>query len=285
MRKTVYYQREAADPILENSVILDIVRRYAPEAEAVTHIDESGGEGRVYAVDENIMLKVQRPHQLRSSTSLEKEAFFLKQLEKETDVNVPRVLGYGKDGTVEYLCITRIPGIAAEHTKLIGKKKNNFLHKLGKELRKIHSINQKPFLESGLFPHDEPSELTERLLLRYQSALSKKKDIVRQDKLDSALCEIQELLDNIQNAGEFVSLHINPYIPHVFVDEKTLEYSGIIDFGDSYIGHPIFDMWYWSVPSRKKLLSGYTSEKPVSTAFQTVFDTAVAISEIVNDVK
>ena len=76
MRETVYYQCGVADPILKESLTLDIVRQYAPSAGEVRQIDESGGEARVYAIDDNIILKVQRPQQLRSSTSLEKEAFF-----------------------------------------------------------------------------------------------------------------------------------------------------------------------------------------------------------------
>jgi aminoglycoside phosphotransferase (APT) family kinase protein len=100
--------------------------------------------------------------------------------------------------------------------------------------------------------------------------------------LDSALNEVKEALQMIHDTGEFIALHVNPYIPHVFVDEKTHVYTGIIDFGDSYIGHPIFDMWYWKVESRKMLLKGYTSEKPVNAAFERIFDTINDISGIVN---
>lgn len=285
MRETVYYQRGAADPVLENSLVLDIVRRYVPNAEVIIHIDESGGEGRVYAVDENIILKVQRPQQLRSSTSLEKEAFFLKQLEQQTDVSVPRLLGYGKRGTVEYLCMTRVSGVAAETVKLSQQEKNALLIELGKELRKIHSIDQKPFIESGLFPQDDAPDLIERLQQRYQSVIKRKKDSVSPEKLDQALNQVEKQLGQIQDTDVFVALHVNPYIPHVFVDEKTHKYSGIIDFGDSYIGHPVFDMWYWKAESRETLLKGYTFEKPVSEAFKVIFNTLNTISRIINELE
>ena len=101
-------------------------------------------------------------------------------------------------------------------------------------------------------------------------------------KLEYALNEVDKTLQNIKDTDTFVALHVNPYIPHVFVDEHTHNYSGIIDFGDAYIGHPIFDMWYWSVKSRKVLLKGYTSEKPVSAAFQTILDAVDAISHMIN---
>jgi aminoglycoside phosphotransferase len=285
MRKTIYYQREAADPVLEKGLVLDIVRQYAPGAKGVTLIDESGGEGRTYFVDSDIVLKVQRPQQLRSSTSLEKEAFFMCQLEKQTRVNVPRVLGYGKAGAVEYICMTCMPGIAVERTKLTVREKNALLFELGKELRKIHDIDQTPFIESGLFPCDDEPDLKERLLLRYQNAIQKKKDTVSPEKIEAALGEVEKTLEQIHDPDKFVALHVNPYIPHVFVDDKTHQYSGIIDFGDSYIGHPIFDIWYWRVSSRKKLLGGYTADKPVSAAFQVIFNVANDIAQLVNELK
>jgi len=90
---------------------------------------------------------------------------------------------------------------------------------------------------------------------------------------------IDEKLLLIQDTDVFVALHVNPYIPHVFVNEKIHRYSGIIDFGDAYIGHPIFDMWYWKTESRKILMQGYTSDKPVSDAFLMIFDSLNAITK------
>jgi len=283
MRETVYYQRGAADPVLEDEMVLTLVRQYVPDAKAVISIDDSHGEARAYAVDDNIILKVQRPQQLRSSTSLEKEAFFLNQIEKQSDVSVPRVLGYEKRGTLEYICMTRMPGVAAEHVKITEQEKRELLLELGVELRKIHSIDQKPLFASGLFPQDEPSDLTERLRRRYQAAINRKKDTAGPDKINSALSGLEEALQAIQDTDLFVALHVNPYIPHVFIDEKTHRYSGIIDFGDAYIGHPIFDMWYWKAASRKILMQGYISEKPVSAAFQFIFDTLNAISQKIDE--
>jgi hygromycin-B 7''-O-kinase len=280
MRETVYYQRGATDPILEDALVLDIVRQYELSAGKVKQVDESGGEARTYAVDDNIILKVQRPQQLRSSTSLEKEVFFLRQLEQHTDASVPRVLGYGRHETVEYTCMTRIPGVAAERVKLTHDEKNNLLLALGRELRKIHDLNQQSFIDNGLFPQDEPADLAERLRRRYQNVI-RGNNAISQDRQTLALNQIEEILQRMGTPGGFVALHVNPYMPHVFVDETTHKYSGIIDFGDSYIGHPIFDMWYWSVSSRKTLLRGYTSEKPVTEAFQTVFESASAIGKLI----
>ena len=279
MRETIYYQRGMPDPVLDKKPVLDIVRRYVPAAKTITRIDETGGEARTYAIDNDVILKVQRPQQLRSSTSLKKEAFFLNQLEKQTDVRVPSVLGYEKQGTLEYICMTRIPGIKVEDTRLTQDEKTALLLELGKELRKIHSINQAPITNSGLFPRDESPDLKERIKRRFGSALLKNKDSIGADRINTAMGTIEKELENIKDVDTFTALHVNPYICHVFIDEKTHRYSGLIDFGDAYIGHPIFDMWYWKVASRKTLLEGYTYEKPVSNTFQVIFDTLNRISQ------
>src|SRR4051794_15914624 len=105
MRNEGYLQPEAPDPVLDDAVVLALVRRHVPDARAVRAVDESGGEARAYAVDESIILKVQRPHRLRPRTSLAKEAFFLNQLAGDAAIAVPRVLGYGhEDNLVEYTC-------------------------------------------------------------------------------------------------------------------------------------------------------------------------------------
>ena len=46
MIQTIYYQRGAADPILENEFVMGIVRQYVPNAKKVTDVDETGGEAR-----------------------------------------------------------------------------------------------------------------------------------------------------------------------------------------------------------------------------------------------
>ncbi|MGH2484907.1 MAG: aminoglycoside phosphotransferase family protein, partial [Ktedonobacterales bacterium] len=104
MSRDFYVQPDAPDPVLTADLVVSLVRRHAPEARAITGVDESGGEARTYAIDDTIILKTQRPQQLRPRTSLEKEVFFLGQFATEApEVSVPRVLGYGRDGSsVEY---------------------------------------------------------------------------------------------------------------------------------------------------------------------------------------
>ncbi len=277
MRETTYFQRNAPDPILDDSIVLEIARQYMPKAMMVNSIDESGGEARTYVIDESFILKVQRPQQLRSSTSLEKEAFFLNQIAKQTDVSVPRVLGYGKKDSHEYILMTKMEGVSVENTKLSKNEKNDLLLELGAELRKIHDMDQRPFLNSGLFPKDDPKDLTERLQRRYRHAIQKKESL-NQEKLSVALTTLNNDLQNIHNTDEYVVLHANPYIPHVFVNEGTHKYTGIIDFGDAYIGHPILDMWYWNEKSRKMLLRGYVSEKPFNDSFKKIFSIVNLVS-------
>ena len=109
----MYSQPNAADPVLEERTVLDIVRRHGVRCSAVTSIDETGGEARAYVLDDNLVLKVQRPHRLRPRTSLEKEAFFLHQLAAYPDIVVPHVLGYDRHDNIEYIVMTRMQGVPA----------------------------------------------------------------------------------------------------------------------------------------------------------------------------
>src|SRR5207248_2844070 len=82
-----------------------LARRHVPSARAVVAVEESGGEARTYLIDNDLILKVQRPQQLRPLTSLAKEVFFLEQLAalpEDQRVSVPRVIGHGREQGVEY---------------------------------------------------------------------------------------------------------------------------------------------------------------------------------------
>lgn len=76
-RADVYLQPQAADPVLGNDLVLELARRHAPHARVVTEVDESGGEARAYFIDDDLVVKTQRPHRLRPRTSLSKEAYLL----------------------------------------------------------------------------------------------------------------------------------------------------------------------------------------------------------------
>src|SRR4051794_2819569 len=145
MPKDVYLQPDAPDPVLAEDVVLSLVRRSVPHARAVTAIDESGGEARTYAVDTSTIFKVQRPQQLRPRTSLAKEVFYLQQLASEPQINVPRVLGYGRaEPNIEYTCMTRMPGIAMANSALAGEARQAALADLGRTLRRIHALSRAP---------------------------------------------------------------------------------------------------------------------------------------------
>ncbi len=158
----IYSQPHAADPVLDERTVLALVRRHGVRGSAVTSIDETGGEARVYVIDDTLVVKVQRPHRLRPRTSLEKEAFFLHQLSAYPDIVVPHVLGYGRHDSIEYLVMTRMPGVSALTVELTGAKRTDVLHQLGRTLRRLHSIPQAPFSDSALFPGNHTRECVRR---------------------------------------------------------------------------------------------------------------------------
>ncbi|MFD0680013.1 MULTISPECIES: phosphotransferase family protein [unclassified Paenibacillus] len=273
MAKDINLQPNASDPVLDEATVLSLVRRHVPDAKGLTDVDESGGEARTYAVDDHIILKTQRPHRLRAKTSLEKEAFFLRELAKYPDIRVPRVYGYGKEGSIEYTCMTRIPGIAVKHADLSAPARKEMLFQLGITLRQVHGIAQQPFIDSGLFPGDRTFEDTKNKINGAFDGLVEKLRINGSSReSERAQMVAKKSMEYLPDTGLLVAVHANPATTHTFVDPDTGEYTGTIDFGDAYISHPIFDLRKWGIAERESLLSGYISEQPIGVDFKRVWN-------------
>lgn len=285
MPRDIYIQPDAPDPILSEDLVLSLVRRHVPTAQAVTGVDESGGEARTYAIDATLILKVQRPQQLRPRTSLAKEVWFLQQLESVSDISVPQVLGYGRDSALlEYTVMTRMPGVAMRHVPLSEQEHAAVLFQLGKTLRRIHSLSQGPFIENALFPGDRTFAAVQQ---RFREYFAEMAEIYATRgtpwPLAMPLSELgEEVLASLPENDERVALHSNPYAEHTFVDPVTHAYLGLIDFGDAYISHPAFDLRRWNRPAeREALLRGYTAEAPVSLAFLATWKAVMILADVI----
>ena len=286
MFEDTYSQPDAPDPVLDDELVLSLVRRHVPDAQAVTGVDESGGEARSYAIDDAIILKIQRPHQLRPRTSLEKEVFFLQQLEQEPAVPVPRVLGYGREGPyIEHTVQTRMPGKAMRHVSLDTEARAAVLTELGKTLRRIHELPQEPFRQSGLFPTDDSFAIVQARFAAYFASMTTK---IRQEgrpwSLDHTPEEIGAIaLTTLPPSDERVALHSNPGPEHSFVLPETGTYSGLIDFGDAFISHPALDFRRRAGPQdRDAIMRGYTCEGPVSDAFMATWQVVQVLSDLID---
>src|SRR4029079_182728 len=93
-RADTYRQPDAPDPVLPDELVLDLAHRHVPSARVVAEVDESGGEARAYLIDDDVVVKTQRPHRLRPRTSLAKEAYLLDRLQGSLGVRIPRLFGY-----------------------------------------------------------------------------------------------------------------------------------------------------------------------------------------------
>lgn len=278
-----YSQPNAPDPVLDAESVLTLARRHAPAVRAVTAVDESGGEARAYAVDNDVIVKTQRPHRLRPRTSLEKEVCILRLLAADPAISVPRVLGYGNEGGVEYICMTRMPGVAARHHALAGEPRAAMLQQLGRTLRRIHEIPQQRLLVSGLFPSDRSlDDLRARLSSRFARLAGVIKTTpdewpLAQSPQDVAAAALRALPEPERMAA----LHTNPGPEHVFVDPETGSFSGLIDFGDACISHPALDLRQWRTPAdRSAVLEGYAADGRISDAFMTTWRIGLIMSEV-----
>src|SRR4051794_13159351 len=132
-------------------MVLGFARRHLPTAASVTAVDETGGEARAYVIDDRYVFKTQRPHRRRPRTNLRKEVFYLQQIaERAPALPVPRVVGYGNEGGVEYILMTRIPGSALKYTVVDGEPRRAVLVELGRVLARLHALPVTPFEQTGL---------------------------------------------------------------------------------------------------------------------------------------
>jgi aminoglycoside phosphotransferase (APT) family kinase protein len=232
-----------------------------------------------------MILKVQRPQQLRPRTSLEKEVFFLQQLEQVSGVRVPRAIGYGRDGQfIEYNLQTRMPGRAMRHVSLDEDAHRAVLTELGRTLRRIHALPQEPFQRSGVFPADDRFDVVRARFAHYFTSIVRRIQRRRRWSLDRTPEEVAELaLAALPRSNERVALHSNPGPEHTFVFPDTGAYSGLIDFGDAFISHPALDLRRRAGPrDREAIMRGYTAEEPVSDTFLATWQVVQVLSDLID---
>lgn len=280
--RDIYVQPDAPDPVLNPEHVLELVRRHVPSVRTVTGVDETGGEARTYMCDDDVVLKVQRPQQLRPRTSLEKESFILQELERYSSIRVPRPLGYGRDGSVEYLVLSRVPGVALRDAALEGETRVEVLRALGATLRQIHEVDQSAMASSTLIPGDRVStDLAARLRELFEEAraeLGAQSRTLESIDLDAVQ---EECLSALPADGPIVTLHSNPGAEHCFLDPHTRSFSGLIDFGDAYRSHPALDVRSWRSPDDSRhMLAGYEASAPLPRGFDRVWRAGIVATEL-----
>jgi len=284
MAKDFYVQPDAADPVLDSATVLAIVRRHAPGAAAVTAVDESGGEARTYAIDDDLVLKVQRPQQLRARTSLAKERFFLDRLAGVAGVRVPSVIAGGTAETgIAYTLMSRLPGMALVAAGLGDGPRRHVLFELGRMLRRIHGIPQQPLFDARVIPGDHtPTDVRWRFGSLFDEAVAL---AVRASVRWPAALEPQPLARQAMRAlpdvDTFAALHSNPGAEHAFVDAHGGQLTGLIDFGDAYFSHPVHDLRRFRCPAdRAALYEGYVADAAVSRNFEQTWRVACVLAAL-----
>lgn len=284
MARDFYVQPDVADPVLDPDTVLAIVRRHAPAAKAVVTVDELGGEARTYAIDDDLILKVQRPQQLRARTSLAKERFLLQQLTGVEGVRVPKVIAGGvASPEIEYTLMTRMPGVAIEAAGLDDESRRRALFDLGRMLRRIHATPQQPLFDARIIPGDHtPADVRWRFGNLFDEAVASVDRTAPPWPLaHSPLQLAREAMRALPDVDEWVALHSNPGAEHVFVDGQTGQLTGIIDFGDAYFSHPVHDLRRFRCPAdRAAVHAGYTAGRAVSENFEQTWRVACVLASM-----
>lgn len=287
MPRHVYLQPNAPDPVLSDERVLALVRPFVPGASCVRAVEESGGEARTYFVDDEVVLKVQRPPQLRPLTSLAKEVFILERLAGLPEAErlpVPRVLGHGRaEPGIEYTVLTRMPGAALATVELPPEQRRTALTELGRTLRRLHALPAAPFVESGLVPGD--LSFMDTMTRIAEPTLDRARELRERGgawDFPRSIAEIAgRALSSLEPTRERALLHSNPYEEHVFVNRSRGVFTGVIDFGDAYLSHPALDLRRWNRPAdRDALLAGYQEAGPVSDEWRRVWRALMIVADV-----
>lgn len=287
MPRHVYLQPDAVDPILLDETVLALARRHAVDAQRVLAVEESGGEARTYLIDDGLILKVQRPQQLRPLTSLAKEVFFLQQLEAlpvNLRVPVPRVIGHGRaELGIEYTLLTRMSGQALRRCVLTPPARQAALAELGRTLRRIHALPIEPFIESGIVPGD--LTFMDTMTRIAEPLLDRARDVRERGLAWTFPLTIEQIagraLSSLPHTQERAALHSNPFEEHTFVDPETGTFTGLIDFGDAYISHPALEIRRWNHPDdRDAILAGYQESGRVSDDWLAVWRALMIVADV-----
>jgi aminoglycoside phosphotransferase (APT) family kinase protein len=282
-RADVYVQPQADDPVLGGDLVLELARRHAPHARAMTEVDESGGEARAYLVDDDLVIKTQRPHRLRPRTSLAKEAYLLDALAAVLPGSIPRLLGYDRIGTpqgeVEYICMTRMPGRAVRHASLGAEDRLAVLRELAAVLRVLHSTD----VDLDRLPTDAHADaLRQRLAYGFGDITDAYAEHDTRATLPAPLAEIiDRAIAAVPADLTPVVLHSNPSPTHVFADPATGRFTGVIDFGDAYASHPALDLHRWPDPADRILLrEAYLTGDTPTPEFDRMWTIAMVYTDL-----
>jgi aminoglycoside phosphotransferase (APT) family kinase protein len=268
--------------VLGEDAVVAAAANHVLHAGQLLEVGESGGEARAYILGGDIVVKTQRPHRLRPRTSLTKEALFLEELKRAGGFPVPKVLGYGHVEGIEYLCQSRVAGVASRHVQLGARQQSELLHTLDRVLRSIHDIDQSRLQASPLIPGDDsPSDLPRRFndaFIRLAGELDA--DETWRGDLDIRRLAEQQI-DRLPADTEPVALHSNPGPEHVFVDPSTGHVTGVIDLDDAYRSHPALDFRPWRDPAdAADLPAGYRAARPLRRGSEDVVSTGPIMAEL-----
>ncbi len=286
-RADTYLQPDAPDPVLSPASVLDIAGRHTDRATDVVEVDESGGEARAYLLTSDIVVKTQRPHRLRPRTSLEKEALILRSSAAALGDRVPQLFGYGRteaaEGSVEYLVMSRMPGEALVRRPIEGGARSMLVRDVGTLLAQLHDVSTDSLTaEPELVPVDpDGNALRERLEAGFADMVDLLAErpmrwsftVAPPDVAAAALAMIPE-------GFAPVLLHSNPGPTHVFCAEDGA-FTGVIDFGDSYLSHPAMDLRTWPDPAdREALREGYLEHANVEVGFEDAWAAAMIYTDM-----
>ena len=261
---------------LADDEVLELARRYAPAAAAVTRVFEDGYNHVVYCVDDVLVVKVPRPGE--HPILLQREALILGELAGTAGLPIARFIGgaVGADAATPHICMGLVDGKQLEAlADLEGEERRRLLRQLGRALGVLHRQPISPFLSSGIFDVTTTWRPYERSLRRdweRGAQIFVEKGLLSPDDVQRLEAAYQAGTRALPEWPRLVPLHADVRPAHVLVDDGGA-LAALIDFGDASLGPPemeFYFMWlrWWDRREDvERVLDGYVAEAELGPEF------------------
>ena len=178
-------------------------------------------KAKMKSQNKDVILKIQY---LPSRTSIKDESDRLIWLQDK--INSPKVYYWSEKNEYKYLIMEYKNGVPAF-------KYDNIGYRLGKELKRIHSIN----IEECKFKNNLPEKLLHNCLEKIEAIFP---EIQKKYKSDTLKDIVKFLNENIPKDRVFT--HGDYSLPNILIDNETYNF---IDLGDANISTKYFDFYYF----------------------------------------
>lgn len=200
-----------------------------------------GWDNTVYRVNHDYAFRF--PRRQMGANLVEVEQKVLPALYHRLPLPIPKPLFFGKPATDypwQFLGYNFLQGHSTCSAQLTMQQREKYAIPIAHFLKKLHAIDEQEAHKLGAKPGQLGKLDVPFRSEQAQQNIGKIKALKLFDHCD-ALFEILENLKDLRDTGKKTLVHGDFYARHLLLDE-SYQLSGVIDWGDVYIGNPAVDL-------------------------------------------